>query len=103
MITPSPTPIFIALTVLFYTTSATDASVQSQHKSRAASLLRLVTRNVFNIAAFYPLQVNVLARLALMKFKASPLKLLSILFVYLDEGGSCSYRMYIPHFSVAFP
>ena len=88
MSTPSPIP---ASTVP-PTTSTTDATVQSQLKSRAVALSRLVALNVFNIPELYPAQIDVLTRLALMKFKASPYKPSSILFVHPTGGGKSLVR-----------
>ena len=61
--------------------------MQSQLQSRAERLSIRVARDVFSIHPLYPAQVDVLSRLALMKFKDSPLKLSSALFVHPTGGG----------------
>ena len=68
-------------------TTVTNVTVQSQLQSRAVTLSRLVTRNVFNIPELYPAQIDVLTRLVLIKFKASPYKPSSIIFVHPNGGG----------------
>ena len=73
-------------------TSANDPSLQSHLHSRAVFLSRLVAQHIFGIATLYPPQVDVLAHLALMKLKASPLRPSSVLFVYPTGGGKLLVR-----------
>ena len=53
---------------------------------------KIVARYVFSINELYPPQLAVLARLAMMKFKASPLHPSSILFVHPTGGGKSLVR-----------
>ena len=70
------------------TTSVSKPSLQS----RAERLYRLVVRKFFNIPTLYPVQVAVLTRLVMMKFRDSPLKPSSVLFVHPTGGGKSLVR-----------
>ena len=61
-------------------------------QSRATLLNKTVARDVFGIPDLYPHQLFVLTRLAMMKFKSSPLKPSSILFVHPTGGGKSLVR-----------
>ena len=74
------------------TTSVNAPSLQSHLESRAERLSRLVARNVFGIPMLYPPQVLVLKRLAMMKFRDSPMKPSSLLFVHPTGGGKSLVR-----------
>jgi len=66
--------------------------MQSQLQSCAERLSIRVARDVFSIHPLYPAQVDVLSRLALMKFKESTLKPSSVLFVHPTGGGKSLVR-----------
>ena len=66
--------------------------LQSQLESRAVRLNKKVARDVFAINQLHPPQIDVLTRLAMMKFKASLLKPSSILFVHPTGGGKSLVR-----------
>ena len=68
------------------TVSNTTAVGESSLHTRAERLSRLVARNVFSIPTLYPAQIAALTRLAMMKFRNSPLKPSSVLFVH-PTGG----------------
>ena len=75
------------------TASVNNTTIPSIHlPSRAAAISRLVAKNVFNIDDLYPPQVDVLTRLALMKFKDCPIKPSSVLFVHPTGGGKSLVR-----------
>ena len=75
------------------TASVNNTTIPSIHlPSRAAAISRLVAKNVFNIDDLYPPQVDVLTRLALMKFKDYPIKPSSVLFVHPTGGGKSLVR-----------
>ena len=73
-------------------TSVNEPSLQTKLQSRAKRLSGMVASNVFGINPLYPAQLDVLSRLALMKFKDSPLKPSSVLFVHPTGGGKSLVR-----------
>ena len=60
--------------------------------SRVRVSLQLVTTNVFGTNPLYPAQLDVLVRLALMKFKSSTFKPSPVVFVHLTGGGKLLVR-----------
>ena len=90
LILMSSTP--VSSPTLSDTTSVNKPSPQSQLESRAESLSRLVARDVFGIPMLYPPHVVVLKRLAMMKFRDSPLKPSSLIFVHPTGGGKSLVR-----------
>ena len=74
------------------TVSNTTAVGESSLHTRAERLSRLVARNVFSISTLYPAHVAVLTHLAMTKFRNSPLKPLSVLFVHPTGGGKLLVR-----------
>ena len=59
---------------------------------RARSLSQTVASDVFGINPTYPAQLDVLAQLAMMKFKLSSNKPLPLLFVHPTGGGKSLVR-----------
>ena len=68
------------------------SETESLLESRARILSQTVARDVFGIDPLYPAQLDVLARLALMKFKLSSYKSSPLLFVHPTGGGKLLVR-----------